>query len=370
MVTAQLYNLPQGQGQAMKLHTDGVRRSTTIAASSRTGAPVNIARDTLLLSRRRVAALANSRDYLIAMRRAFEGLAAGQYQLPAVGHIPGSEGAFHVKPAVRSGNHPRAAIKINGNFPGNASRSGLPTIQGCIVLLDASDGRVLAIMDSIEITARRTAAATALAARHLARLGTSTLAIVGCGMQSGYHVDALLDVLPIIRVNYCDPRDAAARSMAAHLERIGLDGFRMPTPADAARGADVIVTLTTSTRPLLAHADVSEGAFVAGVGADSPSKHELAVDLIAGSRVVADLLSQSSTMGDLHHAIVAGAISAPHVHGELADIVAGRIPGRTAATDRFVFDSTGIALQDLAAAEMIYERARASDPGPGILFDD
>jgi ornithine cyclodeaminase/alanine dehydrogenase-like protein (mu-crystallin family) len=331
---------------------------------------VNIARDTLLLSRRRVAALANSRDYLVVIRRAFEGLAAGHYQLPAVGHIPGTEGAFHIKSATRLGDHPRAAIKINGNFPGNAARRALPSIQGCIVLLDASDGRVLAIMDSIEITARRTAAATALAARYLARQDSATLAIIGCGMQSRYHVDALPDVLPIRRVNYCDPDDAAARSMAAHLEHIGLDGHRMTAPAEAVHGADVVVTLTTSTRPLLARADVSEGSFVAGVGADSPSKHELAADLIGASRVVADLLSQSSSMGDLHHAIAAGEIRAADVHGELADVVAGRIPGRTAAAERFVFDSTGIALQDLAAAEMIYERARALDAGPGILFDD
>jgi alanine dehydrogenase len=331
---------------------------------------VNIARDTLLLSRRRVAALANSRDYLIAMQRAFEGLAAGQYQLPPVGHVPATEGAFHIKSAARLGDNARVAIKINGNFPGNASRRALPTIQGCIVLLDACDGRMLAIMDSIEITARRTAAATALAARHLARQDSSALAIIGCGMQSCYHVDALLDVLPISRVSYCDPTDAAARSMTAHLEGIGLDGHRMTTATEAAHGADVIVTLTTSTRPLLALADVSEGTFVAGVGADSPSKHELAVDLIGASRIVADLLSQSSRMGDLHHAIAAGEISAKDVHGELAEVVAGRIPGRTAATERFVFDSTCIALQDLAAAEMIYERACALGPGSAILIDD
>jgi ornithine cyclodeaminase/alanine dehydrogenase-like protein (mu-crystallin family) len=331
---------------------------------------VNTAHETLLLARGRIAALATSRDYLAAMQSAFEGLAAGQYQQPAVGHIPGMGGAFHIKSSAREGDAPRAAIKINGNFPGNELRHGLPTIQGCIVLLDGQRGSLLAIMDSIEITARRTAAATALAARHLARQDSGTLGIVGCGVQARYHIDALRDVLPIRHVKFCDPSHAAASSFATHLERAGLDGSRVTNASDAARGADVVVTLTTSTQPLLALADVGPGTFVAGVGADQPAKHELAPDLLRASRVVADLLVQSATMGDLHHAIELGEMSAADVHGELAAVVAGRIAGRTCADERFVFDSTGTALQDLAAAEMIYERARAHDPTSAILFND
>jgi ornithine cyclodeaminase/alanine dehydrogenase-like protein (mu-crystallin family) len=127
-----------------------------------------------------------------------------------------------------------------------------------------------------------------------------------------------------------------------------------------------VVTVTTSTRPLLGLADVGPGMFVAGVGADNPAKHELAHDLLQASRVVVDSLAQASTMGDLHHAIEAKAMQTADVHGELAALAAGRIPGRATGDERWVFDSTGLSIQDLAAAAMIYERAQAAGGVPQI----
>jgi ornithine cyclodeaminase/alanine dehydrogenase-like protein (mu-crystallin family) len=124
--------------------------------------------------------------------------------------------------------------------------------------------------------------------------------------------------------------------------------------------------VTTSTRPLLGLADVGPGTFVAGVGADNPAKHELAPDLLQASRVVVDSLAQASTMGDLHHAIEAGVMRAEDVHGELAQLVARQVGGRGNDDDRWVFDSTGLSIQDLAAAAMIHERALAAGSVPQI----
>jgi ornithine cyclodeaminase/alanine dehydrogenase-like protein (mu-crystallin family) len=112
--------------------------------------------------------------------------------------------------------------------------------------------------------------------------------------------------------------------------------------------------------------DIEPGSFVAGVGADNRAKHELATDLMQASRLIVDSMAQASTMGDLHHAIEAGAMQTTDVHGELAELVAGRVAGRTSGAERWVFDSTGLAIQDLAAAEMIYERARAIGGVPQI----
>jgi alanine dehydrogenase len=137
-----------------------------------------------------------------------------------------------------------------------------------------------------------------------------------------------------------------------------------------ARGADVVVTLTTSTRPVLALADVEQGTFVAGVGADNPSKHELGPDLLAASRVVVDSRAQAAAGGDLHHAIRLGAMTGGDVYAELADVVSGAISGRTGADESFVFDSTGIAVQDHAAAEMIFDRACAMSGLPAIVLND
>ena len=329
----------------------------------------------LLLSRSAIARLATTRDYLDAMQTAFVQLAQGCFEVPPVAHVHGVGGTFHIKSARRAdlsaqgtGPPALAAIKVNGNFPNNAVERQLPTIQGFVALLDAESGCVLALMDSIEITARRTAAATALAAKYLARPESRTLAMIGCGVQAFYHVEALCDVAPLETIVFCDPRDGAAAAFGARMRELGLSAQRAGNARTAARSADIVVTVTTSTHPVLSLADIEPGTFVAGVGADNPSKHELGPDLLQASRVIVDSVAQASTMGDLHHAIGAGAMQATEVQGELAALVAGKVARRTSSNERWVFDSTGLSIQDLAAAEMIYGRARAAGSVPQILL--
>jgi alanine dehydrogenase len=324
----------------------------------------------LLLSREAISKLATTRDYLAAMQTAFADLAASRFEIPAVGHVPGVGGMFHIKAAQRSGSPALALIKVNGNFPSNRARHDLPTIQGFIALLDAERGCVLALMDSIEITARRTAAATALAAKYLAKRESRSLAMIGCGVQAIYHVEALRDVASIETVAFCDPRDETADAFGSQLRELGLSARKAGDAKTAARGADIVVTVTTSTHPLLGPADIDPGAFVAGVGADNPSKHELAADLMRASCVIVDSVPQASTMGDLHHALAAGAMQLTDVRGDLADLVAGKSAGRSSDTERWIFDSTGLAIQDLAAAQMIYDRARARGGVPEILLSN
>lgn len=322
----------------------------------------------LLLSRNAISQLATTRDYLAAMQTAFADLAAARFDVPAVGHVAGVGGMFHIKSAQRAGSPALAAIKVNGNFPNNRVNHDLPTIQGFVALLDADRGCVLALMDSIEITARRTAAATALAAKYLAKPGSRSLAMIGCGVQALYHVEALRDVAPIETVAFCDPHDTSAAVFGTRLQELGLSARRVSDAQTAARGADIVITVTTSTRPVLGLADIAPGTFVAGVGADNPSKHELGADLMKASRVIVDSVAQASTMGDLHHAIAAGVMKATEVRGELAELVAGKITGRSSGDERWVFDSTGLSIQDLAAAEMIYDRARTGSGVPQILL--
>ena len=324
----------------------------------------------LLLSRRVISGLATTQDYLTAMQTAFADLAHGRFEVPQVGHVPGIGGMFHIKSARRSGSPALAVIKVNGNFPENVVRRELPTIQGFVALFDAECGCVLALMDSIEITARRTAAATALAAEFLAKPESRTLAMIGCGVQAAYQVEALRDVAPLASVVFCDPRDAAATAFAARIHELGLRARRVGDVRTAVRDADIVVTVTTSTRALLELADIGPGTFVAGVGADNPAKQELAADLLQASRLIVDSLSQAAAMGDLHHAIEAGAMLAGDVHGELAQLAAGQVSGRTHADERWVFDSTGLSIQDLAAAAMLYERARAAGGVPQIQLNN
>jgi ornithine cyclodeaminase/alanine dehydrogenase-like protein (mu-crystallin family) len=319
---------------------------------------------TLVLTREFIAARMTSRAYVAAVRRAFEQLAHGKIDVPPVGLARGFDGAFHVKSATGLDSPRRAAIKLNGNFPENPLRHGLPTIQGVIALFDAECGRLLALMDSVEVTAQRTAAASVVAAQLLANPAARRLALIGCGTQARYHLNAFLDVFQIRSVTCHDlDTDAADRLVAAATGR-GIDAQVAHSARAAAGHADIVVTSTTSRTPILGRDDVAAGCFIAAVGADSPHKHEIAAQLLRRAHVVPDVLAQASVMGDLHHAIEAGTMRAADVHGELADLVAGRIAGRTRGDQIFVFDSTGTAIADLAAANAIFEVARADAAAP------
>ncbi len=298
-----------------------------------------------LLSRREVASLLTIDDSIAAVERAFGMLGRGEVPPPAVAalHVPG--GAFHIKAAAAGG---RFAAKINGNF-----FEAVPRIKGVIVLADANDGRPLALMDSIEITILRTGAASAVAAKYLARRNSRTALICGCGTQGRIQLQAIRRVLPIETVYALD----ADRSRA--------EAFEGARAVDDFVPADVIVTCTPSRRAILHR--VEPGTFVAAVGADSHEKQELAPELMAASKVVTDVTEQCATIGDLHHAIAAGAMTREQVHAELGEIVAGRKPGRENDRETILFDSTGMALQDVAAATIVYERAVAA--GVGLDFE-
>jgi alanine dehydrogenase len=324
---------------------------------------------TLILTGTDVQAVLTMDDCIAAVERVFASFARGETHAPgALGfHVEG--GGFHVKVAAADLGRHYFAAKTNGNFPDNPKRRGLPTIQGAIVLSDASDGRVLALMDSSEITTLRTGAATAVAAKHLARADSRVAAIIGCGIQGRVQLVALSRVRRLERVIAVDADTALASSFADEMSAaLGIEVVAAKDARDAARAADVIVTCTPSRQPLLGTDDVRPGAFVAAVGADHPEKQELEPGVFRIARVVVDVLEQCLAFGDLRHAVAAGAITPDAVHATLPEIVAGVKPGRTSADERFVFDSTGTALQDVAAAAMAYERSLASGRGQRVTL--
>lgn len=248
-------------------------------------------------------------------------------------------GAFHIKTAVVAG---RFGAKANSNFPGNQ-----PAIRGVMLLFDAMSGEPLAVMDSIELTALRTAAATAVAAKYLAPRNARTAMIVGCGKQGRMHLDAIRRVLSLDRMFAMDADPARLAAFCADTPAI--DGSGEPP-----QSIDVWVTCTPSRKPFLFREHVRPGAFVAAVGADNSSKNEIAAELMAASRVICDVAAQCVEMGDLHHAIAAGAVAA----GELAEVISGRIPARRNDDEVVIFDSTGAGFEDTAAASIVYDRSR------------
>jgi ornithine cyclodeaminase/alanine dehydrogenase-like protein (mu-crystallin family) len=194
--------------------------------------------------------------------------------------------------------------KVNGNFPENGNRFGLPTIQGVIVLCDAEKGCPLAIMDSRDITSLRTGAATAVAAKHLARRDSRTVTICGCGTQGRVQIKALSRVCRLQTVFAYDQSHERALEFAREVtENLGIPAHSVADLGQAVRQSDICVTCTPSRRAYLSADEVSPGTFISAVGADNPEKQELHPALMAKSKIVADILEQCAVMGDLHHAL-------------------------------------------------------------------
>lgn len=328
--------------------------------------------EALLLDRSAVGVLLELEPLIDAVERGFRRLGSGP-ALPAgvLGlHPPG--GGFHVKAAVFPGGEaerPYLAAKLNTNFPGNPASSGLPTIQGLVALFDPADGVPLAVLDSAALTIRRTAAATAVAVKHLAAADADRLLLVGCGAQAVAQVQAVARVRRLDRVEVADRDSLAAARVARELAEVLAPPAGVgiaEDPRGAARGSSIVVTCTPSTSPILGPDDVAAGVLIAAVGADSEHKSELHPDLVALAAVITDDRDQCARIGDLHQAIAAGRVGPDHVRADLGEVVAGRARGRAGADEVVVFDSTGLPFQDVVAAAMAYERALAG--GVGLRF--
>jgi alanine dehydrogenase len=324
---------------------------------------VKVSPSLIVLSKQDLTALMPFGSYVEAVADAFRLHAEGRSVSPQPMHIPAEGGGFHVKAGSLPIGSGYTAIKVNGNFPNNRATHGLPTIQGAILLFDTATGSPVALLDSIEITIKRTGAATAVAARYLARPESQVAMIFGCGTQGRVQLAALRHQLDIRQVFLQDKNAAAAASFASEIAAEGLDVDVPVKPKSAARASDVIVTCTSAHTPFLDVADVRAGTFIAAIGADNPEKSEIEPALMAKARVVTDLTEQRSYMGDLHHALRAGAMQAADVHAELGELVAGHKPGRTAAHEITLFDGSGVGLQDVAAAACAYEFAKKRNAG-------
>ncbi|MEN8374157.1 MAG: ornithine cyclodeaminase family protein [Gemmatimonadota bacterium] len=326
-------------------------------------------RDTLLLGAEDVAALLDYPACIDAVEAAFRTRGEGRMPRAAICGVHVDGGGFHVKAAALPSAPPYFASKTNANFPANPAAHGLPTIQGLLLLFDAERGVPLAIMDSAEITLRRTAAATAVAAKHLARPESRVLTIIGCGAQGRASVAALSAVLPLERVYALDSDPRAASSFAADTAAAyGVQVLPVQRLGDDTRASDVFVTCTPSLEFVLGPEDVGEGAFVAGVGADNGIKRELSPALLATGRLIPDVLEQAAEIGDLHHALESGELELGAVAADLGQVVAGTKPGRTSPEEITIFDSTGTAIQDVASAALVYERAITAGRGASFRF--
>jgi len=295
---------------------------------------------TLLLTGSDVASLLTLDDCIAAVEEAFRAHGEGRLHPPGILSAHEERGAFHIKTASVNG---RFGAKANANFPGQT-----PSIQGVMLLFDANSGRVLALMDSIELTVLRTGAATAVAAKYLARKDSRVAMVYGAGRQGRVQLEAILRVLPIERAFVYDVDMLRAAACAEEMSaKLGI------AVSYGVHDADVVITCTPSREAFLKE----PASFIAAVGADNPSKSEVDPSVMRAMRVVADVIDQCAEIGDLRTAIAANVMTRDDVHAELGEIVAGRKAGRTRDDEQFLFDSTGCGFQDTAAASIVFDRA-------------
>ena len=313
---------------------------------------------TLLLSRSEVDRLLTMPECIDAVEKMFRALGEGCLPAPGILGIKSENGGLHIKAAHLPGDRDYIVAKLNTNFPRNPREHELPTIQGLIVVCDGRNGRPLAVLDSIDITIKRTAAASAVAAKYLARPDSSVATICGCGQQAAAQLRAIGSVLSLEKIFAFDSNYDTAKEFARRFaDELDLTIESAPEIPAALVKSDVCITCTTATQFFIRRDDVRPGTFIAAVGADDSHKQEIDPALMASAKVIADSLDQCCVIGDTHHAIASGSMERESVHAELAEIVAGTKPARTSVEEIIIFDSTGIALEDAVAAAAVYEKA-------------
>jgi len=309
---------------------------------------------TLLLTRSEVEQVATMELAVAAVERAFAAFGRGEATMPAKIYLPiaDHDGDFRAMPA-RLGN--AAGIKWVNVHPQNRKRYGLPTVMAVYVLNDPANAFPLAIMDGTLLTALRTGAAAGVASKHLAQGAPATIGFIGCGAQADTLCRAHQVIFGRFEALAYDRNPANAQRFAART------GARMVSLEEAA-GADIVCTATPSRAPFVQAQWIRPGAHINAMGADAPGKQELAIELLKSAAVYIDDIHQATGSGEINVPLAAGDFSVDEIAGTLGEVVAGTLPRPDPATTT-VFDSTGLAVQDVSLARAIYDAAKAQSTG-------
>jgi alanine dehydrogenase len=324
--------------------------------------------ETLLLDQAAVEANARMDEVIRAVAEAFGAYERGDAQMPAKSYIdlPEYNGDFRSMPAyMDAGEWDAAGIKWVNVHPDNPEQFDLPTVLGTMIYSDPETARPLAIMDGTELTMQRTGAAAAVATDHLAHEDARSLGLVGAGVQSYTQVEAIVAVRDIEEIVVADLDEEAVAAFVEYFDdRFDVRGGSIPEAA----GCDVLSTVTPSTQPLVSRDDLGEHTHVNAMGADAADKQELDPVILREGRVVIDDYAQTTHSGEISIPYADGVIGDADIDSAVGEIVVGEASGRTDEDGITVFDSTGLAIQDVATAHVVYEHARENDNGESFAF--
>ncbi|RMH55919.1 MAG: alanine dehydrogenase [Candidatus Hydrogenedentota bacterium] len=313
--------------------------------------------EVLFLSGRTISRLFSMREAIRIIERAFHNHALGRIRMPPKVYLdlPEYDGDFRAMPAFSKPDR-AAGVKWVNSHPGNAER-GLPTVMAVYILNDPITAVPFAVMDGTVLTRMRTGAAGGVAARHLAQRNIRVAAFIGAGVQAMMQIEALAIVRKVTMAKVFDPSPEAVAGFRRRARRLGVKTVAVESPEEAVAGADIIVTTTPSTSPVIEAEWVSPGTHINAIGADAPGKQELDPALLGKARIIVDDPIQASHSGEVNVPLREGLLPEAAINTTLGEVVAGLKPGRRDADEITIFDSTGLAVQDVAAASFIYRKA-------------
>lgn len=316
---------------------------------------------TALFDRERIRQTISPQPVIEAVEAAFAAVANGRTEMPAKTYLDLARynGDFRAMPAyVETNEWDAAGIKWVNVHPDNPERYGLPTVLGMMIYSDPATARPLAVMDGTELTRQRTAAAAAVATKHLAKTDATSLGIVGAGAQSYTQVEYISTVRDIRDIVVSDIEDEAIDQFREYIA----DRFSVTrgSPSDAA-SCDIVSTLTPVREPIIPADAVGEETHINAIGADAPGKQELDPAILESGTVVIDDLEQCIHSGEVNVPLQEGRLEESDIYAPLGSIVANDVPGRQPGEGVTIFDSTGLAIQDVAAAHVVYETAAPNE---------
>ena len=325
----------------------------------------------VLLTEKDVRDVLTMDDLIAAMETALDRFSGGSVRQPlrSVVDVASRHAFFGVMPAFIDGSTPALGTKLVSVYHSNVAQ-GLPSHLATIVLFDPDTGALRALVDGRYITEARTAAASAASAKHLARGDARVLAVLGAGVQARSHIDALCRVRPIDEVRIWGRDHAHVDRLIDDLApRVSARLTRAAGAREAARDADVIALVTASPEPVLVRDWVKDGTHICAVGACRPNQREMDTALVRDARVFVDSrVGALAEAGDLVIPIKESAIDESHIVAEIGDVCGGRVPGRRSAAEITVFKSLGMAVEDVAAAHLAFERASERGLGRGFVL--
>jgi alanine dehydrogenase len=305
---------------------------------------------TLFLNKNDVRSLLNMAEVIKAVEQAFKDWALGRASMPPKAYLVLEQGDFRAMPGAIPG---AAGMKWVNVHPQNQSL-GLPTVMGVIIYNDPETGYPLAVMDATDLTAYRTGAAAAIASKYLARKGSHTLGIVGAGRQSYTQLMAHSELFDLRQVKVFDKRAPAVETFIKSFPAYSIKACSLEETVDS----DIVCTVTTAREPFLKSDLVCPGTHINAIGADAEGKEELEPSLLKKAVVVVDDLRQASVAGEINVPVSKGLYKVEEVHATLGELVAGKKQGRKDEKAITVFDSTGLAIEDIAVAKLVYGKAR------------